>query len=132
MNRKLLIKDVMTPQPHSIGRDQSANIAKEMMAKYNIRHLPVQFGGKLIGIISDRDVQFALAWSGETDRELKIEDVFMPDPYIVSPDTDLREVALTMASQRYGSALVVENDKLVGIFTTVDACRALAEQLDTD
>jgi acetoin utilization protein AcuB len=51
--------------------------------------------------------------------------------YAVSPNTPLDEVATTKAEQKYGSALVVQNEHIVGIFTTVDACRALAELLGT-
>jgi acetoin utilization protein AcuB len=49
----------------------------------------------------------------------------------VSPDSPLDEVALEMAENRYGSAIIVQDKKVVGIFTTVDACRALAAILET-
>jgi acetoin utilization protein AcuB len=51
--------------------------------------------------------------------------------YTVSPSEKLDHVASTMAEHKYGSALVVDNQKLVGIFTTVDAMRSLSELLHT-
>ena len=54
-----------------------------------------------------------------------------PDPYIVSPEAELDEVVSTMAAKKYGSAVVSDNGKVVGIFTTVDACSAFAELLTT-
>ena len=57
-------------------------------------------------------------------------DVCSEDPYIVDPDEPVRMVAQEMAKKHYGSAVVVQNKKLVGIFTTVDACRALSQMIE--
>jgi acetoin utilization protein AcuB len=48
-------------------------------------------------------------------------------PYTVGPGTPLDEVVSTMAEKKFGSAVVVQNNKIVGIFTTVDACQALSD-----
>jgi len=116
----------MTPLPHSVGLDQPLTVAKEFMREYGIRHLPVQQGGKLVGIVTERDVTFALA----VGSGLGVEDAYVPEPYIVQSNTPLAEVASQMAGNRFGCALVVDNGKLVGIFTAVDACRNLAEALN--
>jgi acetoin utilization protein AcuB len=49
--------------------------------------------------------------------------------YTVSPEAPLDEVVNEMAAKKYGSAIVVQNNKVVGIFTTVDVCTAFAELL---
>ena len=51
--------------------------------------------------------------------------------YAVSPESPLDEVVQTMGEHKYGSAVVMQNEKVVGIVTTVDVCRALAELLRT-
>ena len=51
--------------------------------------------------------------------------------YSVAPDATLDEVAATMAEHKYGCAVVMQNQHVVGVFTTVDACQALAELLRT-
>lgn len=122
----MLISEVMTPLPHSVASSQPVSVAKEMLKRYNIRHLPVRKDGSLIGIVTDRDIHFALAWERALPADLSVEDIFIPDPYCVTPATPLREVAQKMASDRIGSALVIEGDELVGIFTAVDACRVLS------
>lgn len=120
------IRELMTAMPHSIGYDQKLALAQEMMKKYSIRHLPVQKGGNLVGILSERDINLALALDQDYADRLIVEDVSTSEPYIVSPDTKLSEVASKMSVEKIGCTLVVENKKLVGIYTTVDACRDLA------
>jgi len=124
------IREFMTPMPHGIGSDISVKKAREMMSEYQVRHLPVRRAGKVIGIISDRNIK-ELAGAGAMET-LTAEDVMMPDPYHVSPETPLDEVAAAMAEEKYGCVVVEDSEKkLVGIFTTVDACRALRQILET-
>jgi acetoin utilization protein AcuB len=113
--------------PHTIGSAQSVAVAKRMMKENGIRHLPVQERGTLIGIISERDIFFADRLQPEDPDALAAADICTLDPDVFSPDTPLKLVIQTMAEQGIGCALIVDNDTLVGIFTTVDACRLLAE-----
>jgi acetoin utilization protein AcuB len=88
-------------------------------------------GDKLVGIVSDRDLHW-VATLREADIEtLTIDAAMMPDPYTVSPDTPLQAVADVMAKNKYGSVVVAENGKVVGVFTTVDGMRVLADMLGT-
>ncbi len=123
----IVIEKLMTPAPQTVGLDQSLAVAKEFMEKLVVRHLPVKSGGELIGVISDRDINFILAQLKESPENLTVKDAYTSDPYIVSRNTPVAEVARHMADNQIGSALVAENDKLIGIFTVTDACRALAD-----
>jgi acetoin utilization protein AcuB len=122
------IEKVMTAMPHSVERDLSVSKAMELMRQYHIRHLPVQHGGKLCGILSDRDVKLALSLSGAD--QMTVEDVMTPDPYIVRPHTSLQDVLSEMTEHKYGCTLICQdNGKLVGIFTAIDGLRYLNEVL---
>lgn len=132
MSRNVKIEEVMTKSPHSIGLDQNVGLAQQMMREHGFRHLPVQDGGKLVGILTHRDVQFALGWAKEPADELEVRDVYTPDPFVVETGTPLEQILERMADERIGSALVVQREKLVGIFTSVDACRTLALFLKGD
>lgn len=125
------IQKYMTTCPHSIGSDQPLVKAHQMMREHRIRHLPVMSGGKLIGILSDRDLKFVESFKDTDPKTMKVEDAFIPEPYTVDPNVPLNEVCATMAEHKYGSVLVVQNDKLVGIFTWVDALLALSDLLST-
>ena len=123
------IQKYMATAPFSVEAKESLKTAADLMAKQQIRHLPVTNKGALVGLVSDRDIKFALGFSKIDPKTLPVIDICHEDPYKVEPDAPLSEVATVMAEKHYGSALVVQNGKLVGIFTTVDACRALNDIL---
>ncbi len=130
MPQDIEIQVAMTQTPHSIGLDQEVELAHAMLRKYNFHHLPVQEGGRLVGIISDRDIKFASGWNEGAPHKLTVQDVYTPEPFIVEPTAKLSQVLDRMVKDQIGCTLVaIHKDKLVGIFTTTDACRYLASLL---
>lgn len=125
-----VIQEFMTIQPQAIESKETIEKAREMMSKFGIRHLPVTADGILIGMLSEREINLAIGMESIDPTQLLVIDVCSEKPYIVGPGTSLREVVGVMAKKHYGSAIVMENAKLVGIFTTVDACRALHDLLE--
>jgi acetoin utilization protein AcuB len=123
------VQKFMTTQPHSIGKEQTMSAAHRMMREHGFRHLPVLAGGRLVGLLSDRDLNLIETLRDVDPDKVRVEDAMTNEPYAVSPETPLDEVVATMAEHKYGCAVVLQNKNLVGIFTTVDACRALAEML---
>jgi acetoin utilization protein AcuB len=121
------IGQFMTPLPHTIEFDQPLARAHELMRKHLIRHLPVMQNGKLLGLISIRDLHLIETLRDVDPEEVPVEDAMTEEPYTVSPDEPLDEVAAIMADYKLGSALVVEAGQVKGIFTTVDALRALLQ-----
>lgn len=125
------VQKYMTYVPKSIGFDQSISQASEVMRKLHLRHLPVLKGGQLVGILTDRDLNLLMSFKDVDPNTATVEDAYTADPYFTSPDAPLNAVVSQMAEKKYGCALVVDNGKLVGIFTEVDAYRALADLLET-
>lgn len=123
------IESYMTTAPHTIGADQPMARAHELMREHRLRHLPVLAASRLVGIVTDRDLHMVETLDDVDPRSVRVEEAMSQDVYAVAPDAPLDEVVHDMAAHKYGSAVVVERDHVVGIFTTVDACRALADLL---
>lgn len=122
----LKVEDVMTEQPVTIGRHQSLDMAHRLMREHHCRHLPVLEHGELVGILSQRDLYF-LETLGRADLERdKIDEAMTQECYAVGPATSVQEVADTMAEHRYGCAVVMERERVIGIFTVTDALRVLS------
>ena len=102
-----------------------------MMREHGIRHLPVLHGGKLLGMLTERDLRLVESLVGVDPTKVTVEDAMSTVVYSVGPESPLNEVVATMGEHKYGSAVVMQNEKVVGIFTTVDVCRAFAELLET-
>lgn len=124
------IAQYMTPCPHSVGSEQPLLKAMEFMRTHRVRHLPVLHGGELVGILSDRDVVLLENLGDMLRDEIDVEQAMSPEPYTVTGDALLSEVLRQMVSANLGSAVVMEGNKVVGIFTSTDAVRMLAERLD--
>ena len=125
-----IVKQHMSPSPQTIGQEQPLVVAHQMMRKHGIRHLPVLARGKLVGVLSQRDLHFIETLEDVDTAEVEVSEAMSPDTYTVSPDATLREVAAEMADHKYGSAVVLDGEHVVGIFTAVDGLRALSELLE--
>jgi acetoin utilization protein AcuB len=126
---KLTIRAFMSPSPHTIGVDQPLRVALEIMSAHRIRHLPVLANGQLVGILSSRDLEVACAMADVDPSKVTVEEVMTPDPFTIEAESSLEWIAMEMAEHRYGSTVVLEDHKVIGMFTTVDALRALQDAL---
>jgi acetoin utilization protein AcuB len=83
-------------------------------------------GAKLVGMLYQRDLHFMATLADVDPEKLPVGEAMSQDTYAVGPRSSVREVTADMADHRYGSAVVVDNDRVIGIFTTIDAMRALS------
>ncbi|RMH42955.1 MAG: CBS domain-containing protein [Deltaproteobacteria bacterium] len=119
----------MSPSPYSIQVDATLSDAHELMRSHHIRHLPVLDGDRLVGMVTERDLHLMETLSDVDPDEVTVGEAMTPDPYAVQIGTNLRDVAIALASRKYGSAVVLDGDRVVGVFTTVDALRVLSHLL---
>ncbi len=131
MKRNPQVVAFMTPFPHSIDVDAPLEEAHKLMRQHHFRHLPVTSSGALVGVLTDRDINLILGpdFGSPDERQLKVRDAYVEKLCVVPASTPVAKVAGVMAEHRIGSAIVTKHDKLVGIFTVTDACRALAQIL---
>jgi acetoin utilization protein AcuB len=123
------VEQFMTTSPHTISVKQTMAAAHQMMRTHHVRHLPVLGPEGLVGIVSDGDLHLVETLRDVDPAKVQVEDAMSQDVYAVSPTTPIDEVVTVMAERKLGSTIVSTNGKVVGIFTTVDACRAFADLL---
>ncbi len=119
----------MKTQVVSISSDDTLRIVREIMELGRVRHLPVVHKGKLVGVVSQRDLFHAslsnVIGIGREEQELflegvKIADVMSEPPVSISPDAPVQSAAALMADRKIGCLPVAENEKLIGIVTETD------------
>ena len=119
----------MKTQVVSISSDDTLRIVREIMELGRVRHLPVVHKGKLVGVVSQRDLFHAslsnVIGIGREEQELflegvKIADVMSEPPVSISPDAPVQSAAALMADRKIGCLPVTENEKLIGIVTETD------------
>ncbi|MCB0343585.1 MAG: CBS domain-containing protein [Bdellovibrionales bacterium] len=122
---------VMTPYPYSVSPNDPPLQVRNLMAAHAIRHVPVVEGGKPVSVITDRDISLALSVFGDAAAEgsIPLEQICTMNTYMVDASDNLEDVVSHMIRNHIGSALVLENKRLAGIFTMTDACKYLLEIL---
>jgi acetoin utilization protein AcuB len=115
--------------PCTIGPTRSLAMARRAMLDHGVRHLPVLDGGRIVGLLSERDLFLVESVPGVNPTVARVEEAMVASPYVVSPDATVAEVVATMIQLKIGSAVVAEGDRAAGVFTTIDALRALSDIL---
>ena len=123
---KHTVQQYMSASPVVIESHRTLAEAHDLLREHGIRHLPVVEQGRLVGIVSQRDLYLVETLRGVDAATETVAEAMSRNPYTTSPSAALEEVARDMAEHKYGSAVVVNHGKVVGLFTTVDALRTLA------
>lgn len=135
----MLVKDVMTPNPITVGPDVSFQDALKLMRDKGIRRLPVVDDmGRLIGIITEKDLLYASP-SKATSLDmwelsyllskLTVKDIMTRNVVTVSEDVPIEEAAKVMADKKIGALPVMRDGELVGIVTETDIFKVLLKLL---
>jgi CBS domain-containing protein len=114
------VRDAMTENPSSIEASASVVEAARLMREEDIGSLPITDGGKLVGVITDRDITTMVVAEGADPEATSAGDVSSRDPISVEPDKDIEEALQLMARHQVRRLPVVENDGLVGIVAQAD------------
>jgi acetoin utilization protein AcuB len=110
------LRDVMHTKVETVTPRESGAVAFERMRRAKIRHLVVQDGRKIVGVLSDRD----LAAMGSLRQVETVEDVMTSPAITGSPDLTLRQAANLLRGRTMGCLPILEDGKIVGIVTTTD------------
>jgi acetoin utilization protein AcuB len=126
----LLVKDSMAHDLATLSPDETAATALAVCRERRIRHLPILREGRLVGIVSDRDLRSSTPALGDLDRaaalqKLQVEDVMARDVVTADPEDPIEQAANTMRERKIGCLPVLGGEELVGILTASDVMEAL-------
>ena len=133
MRIHVLARDLMTADVVTLDESESLTDLEQAMRALRFRHMPVNDGGKLIGLVTERDLLRVSASSLLPHRRrqddfiallVRVADVMTRDVVTVAPDSALVDVATLMTREKVGCLPVVEADgRLAGIITEADFVR---------
>ena len=103
----------MSKEPKSVEKDEPLVAAHRLMQAHRIRHLAVLHEGRLVGVVSERDLFLLETVKNVDPRREPVEEAMTAFPFTVPPHADLADLARQMCQHRYGSALVVEGGRVV-------------------
>ena len=126
----LLVKDSMAREVVTLSPGETAGKALGLCRERRIRHLPVLEGGRLVGVVSDRDLRSATPAFGDPARaaalaEVRVGDVMARDVVTARPDDPIDDAANVMREGGINCLPVLEEDELVGIVTSSDVMESL-------
>lgn len=129
------VRDIMPRKMVTISETDTLSTVEDIMTLGHVRHMPVVRAGRLVGVVSERDLLRAslsnLSEFGNEERRAFLQVVeiarVMSSPAItISPEATVKEAALVMAERKIGCLPVVDEDELIGIITETDVLRCFA------
>ncbi len=135
--RVVTVSERMTREVITISPKERVLVAKHILEKKRIRHLPVVSKGRLVGIITERDIRCNLPSPTYSLgihelsyllEELHVQTVMTREVVTVTPETSIQAAAKLLLAHKIGGLPVLDGDRLVGIITEVDLFKALLER----
>ena len=128
------VKDVMTQQVETIGRNDDLLMVDELMGRRHLRHLPVIDNNQIVGIVTQRDLfkaamSSAMGYGEKAQHQflhsVRVKEIMVYPVITVTSDTDLQEAVRMIMEKGIGCLPVVDGTQLVGMVTKTDLLRYL-------
>lgn len=131
----MLVRNRMTADFTTVTPSTTLAEALALTRKHRIRHLPVCDGGRLVGLVTDRDLRLAMPpiWAEQQEevqatlRNKTVGEVMVREIITTSPIIPIEEAARSLYEHKIGCLPVMDEDKLVGILTETDVLRSFVE-----
>lgn len=127
-----VVREIMMGSPVTLKPEDTLDLANDVISLGRIRHIPVLAEGRLVGLLSERDLIgaaanhiFGLKQKSKSAllKTVVINDVMKKKVITVAPDTTIKDAARLMAEKKIGCVPVVSDGALVGLLTTTDILR---------
>ena len=135
------VRDYMITTVETLNSESTMEEAVMLEMRRKIRHIPIVDNGKLVGIVTDRDIKRAMpSLLTGTDREThervmkatKVSQIMTKSPLTTSPDTPLKDAVRVLCERKFGALPVVQGGEVVGILTETDLLRAFLKVLEQE
>ena len=132
----MFVSDWMTRKVITVSPEDSIADAAKLTKEKGIKHLPVVHGGKLKGILSDRDIkEYVPSKATSLDvyelhyllAKTRVKEVMKTQAYTTTPDAPIEEAAMLMLDRKIGCLPVMEDNKLVGIISDRNIFQVLVD-----
>ena len=126
------VTQIMMGSPVTLGPEDTLDLANDVISLGRIRHIPVVDAGRLVGLLSERDLMgaaashvFRLKQKSKSAllKSVLIRDVMKKRVVTVAPETSIKDAAHLMADKKIGCVPVVSDGAIVGLVTTTDILR---------
>lgn len=130
------LREIMMGSPVTLGPDDTVDLASNVMALGHIRHIPVLADGKLVGLLSERDLigaaaarLFGLKQKNKAAllRTVRVKEIMKKQVITAAAETPIKDAARMMAEKKIGCVPVVEDGVLIGLVTTTNILRYVEE-----
>jgi CBS domain-containing protein len=134
--RAMKVRDVMTRDVATLDLNDELSLADDIMKLGRIRHLPVVDEGRLVGIMSQRDLfkaslASAMGFGEKAKREfmktVAVKEVMVDEVITISPEASIEEAGKVMLEKKIGCLPVIEEGNLIGLVTETDILRHYVE-----
>jgi len=109
------ISDVMTREPETLAPSATCGEAATLMKQEDCGSIPIVDNGRLVGIVTDRDIVIRAVATGKDPKTTPVSAVMSADPVTISPDSDTEEASRIMAERQIRRIPVVKDGRLAGI-----------------
>ncbi|HXG61851.1 MAG TPA: CBS domain-containing protein [Planctomycetota bacterium] len=124
------LRDIMTPAVEIVPPDVTVREAAEKMKSEDLGSLAVCEDGKIVGVLTDREITLRLAAEGRDPGQTRVREVMNPDPVCCSEDQSLADAVRLMEEKRQHRAFVVDaQGALLGIVSLGKLARAGGERV---
>ena len=138
MKQKVPVSTIMTKNVVKLNLSDDLTKAEMLFKKHHIRHIPVVYSNKIVGMLSYTDllrISFADAIDDDEDvvdttvyNMFTVEQVMAKKIVSISPETTIKEAAQILSTKEFHALPVCEEELLVGIVTTTDLIKYLIDQ----
>ena len=123
-----LVRHAMTESPLTAKPDMNAADAAGLMKQFDVGVIPILEEGRLIGLVTDRDLVLRVVATRQDPQEVKLADIVTKSPATVTPDTQLSEARDLMVEHRVRRLPVLKGEQLVGILSLGDVALAASSK----